>query len=279
MLADQFNVDRTPKDWLAIENDFHYRWNLPNCVGAVDGKHFAIRRPHNAGSLFYNYKGFHSVVLMAIADSHYRFVSIDVGAYGSEGDAGVFSTSAIGSEILNDNLQLPQNARVGSTDCPFYFVTDDAFPLKERLIKPYVPIKGKPLSDEERIFNYRLSRSRCCVENAFGILRARFQCFGRTMDCAPDRAQKIISACCHLHNYLMNISDSPYCLPNFADTYNAGGDLVQGHWRKVAPPLIPLQGRCGRTGDAAKKMRNSLKDYVNSPEGEEEWQRKAVFLD
>lgn len=279
VLADEFIADRSPEDWLTTANEYHHRWNLPNCLGSIDGKHVAIRRPQNGGSLFYNYKGFHSVVLMAIADARYRFISIDVGAYGSEGDAGVFSNSKMGNAILNDELELPRNARVGSIECPFFFISDDAFPLKDRIIKPYVSTRSKPMTDEERVFNYRLSRARRCVENAFGILCARFQCLGRTMYCAPDRAQKIISACCHLHNFLINIPDSPYCAPNFADSYDNNGDLVEGNWRFMGPSLFSVQGVRGSYRNGAKQIRDALKDYVNSPQGSVEWQRKAIFLD
>ena len=41
---------------VAIANDYNQKWNLPNCMGSTDGKHFAINRPANSGSLFYNYK-------------------------------------------------------------------------------------------------------------------------------------------------------------------------------------------------------------------------------
>lgn len=56
----------TLEDWRAIAEDFHQCWNSPRCVGSRDGKHIVIRAPSNSGSLFYNYKGTFSVVLLAV---------------------------------------------------------------------------------------------------------------------------------------------------------------------------------------------------------------------
>jgi len=73
---------QTPEEWRAVSSVFGTRWNLHNVVGALDGKHVAIRCPRGAGSLYYNYKGFHSIVMLALADADYRFLFLDVGANG-----------------------------------------------------------------------------------------------------------------------------------------------------------------------------------------------------
>lgn len=55
------------------------------------------------------------------------------------------------------------------------FVADDAFPLKTYILKPYA--RSTYLSRNPKIFNYRLSRARRIVENAFGILTSKFRIF------------------------------------------------------------------------------------------------------
>nr|CAH7749450.1 unnamed protein product [Callosobruchus chinensis] len=70
--------------WLEIAENYYKRTNFPNCVGSVDGKHIRLISPLHSGSAFYNYKKFYSVVLLAVVDSEYRFIAVDVGAYGRE---------------------------------------------------------------------------------------------------------------------------------------------------------------------------------------------------
>lgn len=57
---------------------------------------------------------------MAISDANYKFIYVNVGAYGSEGDSGVFAADRIGSKIYNDSLSLPENATVNGHQLPFF---------------------------------------------------------------------------------------------------------------------------------------------------------------
>ena len=71
----------TARDWQRIEEGFRKRWHFPNCVKALDQKHVSIRPPPKSGSLFSNYKGYFSLVLLALVDANYRFIFVDIGEY------------------------------------------------------------------------------------------------------------------------------------------------------------------------------------------------------
>lgn len=74
----------------STEKIFRERWNFPNVVGCLDGKHVRIWCPDKTGSLYYNYKNYFSIILFALTDANYKFMAIDVGSFGREGDAGNF---------------------------------------------------------------------------------------------------------------------------------------------------------------------------------------------
>ena len=162
----------TPAAWEEVAEGFARRWNFHNCLGAVDGKHVAIRCPGNSGTFYYNYKGFHSIVLMAVADANYKFLYVDIGANGICSDGGVFRETGLCKAVEGGRAGVPPPTPLpnDTQPIPYAFVGDDAFGLRTWMLKPY-PQRG--LSNSKRIFNYRLSRARRVVENAFGILSHR----------------------------------------------------------------------------------------------------------
>ncbi|CAI6352050.1 unnamed protein product [Macrosiphum euphorbiae] len=160
----------TKEMWIEIANTFHTKTNFPNCLGAIDGKHIRCKNPKNAGSLYFNYKKFFSIVLMAAVDANLSFIAIDVGAYGKEGDSNVFRESALGVKLYSQQLKLPDPANLPddiNNPQPFVFIGDEAFALHTNLLRPY---PGRGLTLTRKVFNYRLSRARRTVECAFGVL-------------------------------------------------------------------------------------------------------------
>ena len=131
-------------DWEGISREFEKRWNFPNCVGMYvpyavavlyhtifisRSKHIVVQAPINSGSLYYNYKGQHSVVLLAVCDAHYRYVSccfllpctqylcinghclyhyrftlIDLGDVGRHSDGGALAHSNFGQALEDNSL-------------------------------------------------------------------------------------------------------------------------------------------------------------------------------
>lgn len=216
---------------------------------------------------------------MAICDGNYKFLWVDIGGYGAEGDSNVFAHSPLGKRILQNKLELPEDANVGNEKLPHYFLGDTAFPFTERIMKPYSHKQPSKVTEAEAVFNYRLSRARRCIENTFGILCSKWLCLQRTMYCSPDRAQKIVMACCVLHNLLLNKGKDTYCPSSNAYYYDTSGKLVEGQWRqRKFKVFTPLSNTVGRICDAPKKIRNYLKDYFNSPQGSLKWQKKSLFL-
>lgn len=185
---------------VAIE--FDKKANFPNCIGALDGKHIRISCPAHSGSLFYNYKGYNSIVLLAIVDSRYRFIFVDIGAYGKESDSTIFHNSKLYDLIVTHKLPIPAPKPLPcNQNAPFVFVGDEAFSLSNNVMRPY---SGKHLSVEQRIFNYRLSRARRYVECAFGIMANKWRILHRAINVKYEFATDIIKACCVLHNFVLN---------------------------------------------------------------------------
>ncbi|XP_072177059.1 uncharacterized protein [Diadema setosum] len=191
----------TPDEWRQVAKQFEDRWNLPHCIGAVDGRHVTLRCPKKSGSIYYNYKGFYSIVLMAVVDADYKFIYVNAGVNGAGSDGGVFAETDFREGLESDSLGLPPAEPLPGDQVPvtYFLLGDDAFPLRSWLMKP-LPLRNMTM--EQRIYNYRCSRARRVIENAFGILAARFRCLLTTMPQQPKTVESIVLVCCCLHNLL-----------------------------------------------------------------------------
>jgi hypothetical protein len=261
----------TNEEWQDVADGFSKRWNFHNCVGAIDGKHVALKRPDHGGSNFFNYKGFHSIVLMAVADSKYKFLYVQVGANGAGADSGVFRETELFGVFDEEVVALPDPVPFPEDDVPipFHLIGDEAFALRSWMIKPY-PHRG--LTIQERIFNYRLSRARRVVENAFGILAHRFRCMLTTMQQKPKTVEGIVLACCIMHNLL--ISRNPADDGDREDPETHA--MVDGEWRSDNV-LAAMEAQVGNTSTkAGKAQRDYMAEYYNGSIGSVPWQEDKI---
>lgn len=156
------------------------------------------------------------------------------------------------------------------------FVGDEAFPLKLYLMRPY---PRKDLNPQCKIFNYRLSRARRTVENAFGLLVSRFRIFEKPIATSVPTAIKIVKAACALHNWLQARSDSMYFSSSIIDTEDVENcTFIPGSWRveSVSRGLIrwnPYPPRCPDRN--ARQMRKHYCEYFNGS-GAVPWQNEMT---
>ena len=195
---------------------FEFKWGFPNCVGAVDGTHIPVTPPSNCRTDYYNRKGSYSIIRQGLVDFKYLFTDIYVGWPGKVHDARVFRNSSIYTKGCQGTLFPPRPRNINGTDVPLVILGDPAYPLLPWLMKPF-PDNGR-LSDGQKTFNYRQSRARMVIENAFGRLKGRWRVLLKKMESKKisndqeliqsdpisidsiDISPIITRACCVLHN-------------------------------------------------------------------------------
>ena len=192
----------------------------------------------------------------------------------------MLNNSELGKRFEAGLMNIPQAAHLDACSCdplPYYLVGDESFPLKTWLMRPY---PGHS-SEEQRIFNYRQSRARRVIENAFEILVARWRIFSTTINASLENIESYAKAAVVIHNYLMQTENAMYRPSGFADSESSSGDVTKGHWRESTGEDFDLlynlpRVRGSRNTQDAREMRESLKDYVNSDIGSLSWQLDYV---
>ncbi|XP_039968628.1 putative nuclease HARBI1 [Bactrocera tryoni] len=245
------HLPKSEEEWKTIASEFYELWNFPNCLGAIDGKHVNITKPPHSGSYYFNYKKTYSIVLMAIVNAKYQFLMVEPGANGRVSDGGVFGNTIFSTMLDDGKLKIPSPTKPSGfeKELPYVFVADDAFALSEHFMKPY---SQSGLTQHQQQYNYRLSRARRVVENAFGIISSRFRILLTTIHLSPEKATKIVLAICYLHNFLSTKSCEYYLR------------MINDVGEKSVPALMQIEKTTSRKSTTnAKKIRNSFCEYFN----------------
>ena len=115
------------------------------------------------------------------------------------------------------------------TPYPYFVLGDKIFPLKTWLMRPH---PGK-LAQQERVFNYRLSRARRVIDNCFGILAARWRTFSAPIEASVTDVERYLLAYIALHNYLHQTDHPSYCPNSFVDCEDSKRGIKEEELRKI----------------------------------------------
>ena len=138
------------------------------------------------------------MLIQAIVNHNYLFTDVNIGWPGSVHDARVLVHSNFYKQaVAGDVLPASKTKLIGGVQVPPYIIGDAAYPLKSWLMKPFPQTE---LTEDAKTYNYRISRPRMVVENAFGRLKGRWRRLIKRCDMTIEKVPTIIAACCVLHN-------------------------------------------------------------------------------
>jgi len=101
------------------------------------------------------------MILQGLVDASYKFLSVDVGAYGRQSDSGVFSQSNLYQRLESGSFRFTHLKQIPwtTTKLPYVILGDQGYPLKDYLMCPY-STDNAAVCHEIEVYNYRHSRAR-----------------------------------------------------------------------------------------------------------------------
>lgn len=191
---------------------------ISGCIGAIDGSHIPIQKPHIDGDDYYNRKYGFSILLQAVVDADMKFTNCYAGDPGRMHDTRCLRRSLLYARAERDvNRVFPHGT---------FLLGDKGYiGYGHRWI--VTPFKDNQIVDPDQTdFNRRVSKTRVKVECAFGILKARFRKLKMVEARDMDIIVRMVLACCVLHNLCITNGDFGDNLEDEDDDdgHNSDGD-------------------------------------------------------
>jgi hypothetical protein len=185
-----------------VQRDFQQLCGLPSVVGAIDGTHINISKPRYGAEDYYYFKfGGYTLNCQAVVDNNKRFMDLYLGMPGSTSDARVLRRSSLYHLAMSENLFDACHAVEGFSPS---LLGDSGYLLLPWLMVPHKNVRN--LSLLETLFNRKLRKGRCVVENAFGILKQTFRELLVKSELDVVFLPDVITCCAILHNILLGQS-------------------------------------------------------------------------
>ncbi|KAH8021371.1 hypothetical protein HPB51_015518 [Rhipicephalus microplus] len=130
-------------------------------------------------------------------------------------------------------------------------------------------------------FDYRLSRARRLIENAFGIMSSQWRILRRAFRASETTTENIIRACVVLHNFMLQESPHArltYNPPGYVDHEDWQGSCMEGAWRDGDDDSSifrePTASGCHSARVATDVREKLAKFFMN--EGQVPWQERSL---
>ncbi|XP_071581589.1 putative nuclease HARBI1 [Temnothorax nylanderi] len=176
-------------------NEFFEIAGFPKVLGCIDGTFIKVQTPaHKIKSTYVNRHDIPSITLQGICDARKRFVDAFTGIPSKIHDARILKLSDV-------HEALPGLCEGNK----YHILGDGAYPIREWLIVPYKDYGN--LSERQKLFNKKFYATRVLIENAFGLLKGRFQQLIEVDMHNVDKISKFIISCCVLHNLYIDNND------------------------------------------------------------------------
>ena len=129
---------------------------------------------------------------------------------------------------------------------PLLVLGDPPHPLLPWLMMPYIETPNS--TNAECKYNYRQSRARMVVENAFGRLKGRWRCLSKRIDLHVSNIPHIVAACVTLYKICEIAGD--HCFPEWI--------VADSTTRPQSSPIATA----APNSTQASSIRNAIRDYL-----------------
>ena len=183
--------------------------------------------------------------MQGVVDFRGVFIDVNIGWPGKVHDARVFVNSSFYKKACSGTLFPNWSRQISGVRVPPLILGDPAYPLLPWLMKPY--LESTNSTDKERNFNYRQSRARMVVKNAFGRLKGRWRCLLKRIDSNLSNVPNMVSSCVVLHNICEQYGD------------NCSQDWVV---HADQPTVPPTPSTCSSSSGMGSSIRAAIRDHL-----------------
>lgn len=227
--------------------DFRSGTSIDNMCGAVDGSHIKLYRKPPFWAVPADYwcrHDIHSILLQGICDYNKVFWSVCARQPGGCHDATHLRSSSIWAQMRGGQVLEEPIVRIEGKDVKPFIVGDSAYPLMSFLLKAFNNrATGSP---DQNLFDKQLRKGRVKIENAFGILKNRWQIL-KNLNVALDQAPKVAVACAVLHNICQTAGEP-----------GDGEDVLDAHPNDLNQERIPPQNSEYASKKIGQDVRSAL---------------------